>query len=198
MMAMLKRALLVLCLAAVLPLEDGAAQEHPLLAGIRLAQTQFNGWRYGNHMHRRQINCVQFVAAVVQDLVGRELTVEEQRSILINNIGRLKMLNRLVPRNDKRIRGVQTALLEMGVGQIVSTEEAQPGDFVQYWRRRKSGWRGHAALIVDIERGNGRACARLLGAHQTLKRVGIGNFYVELNDPDLKIFIVRFSKKSTS
>ena len=189
---------MVLCAVLFFAFSTSLSQEHPLLAGIRLAETQFSGWKYGHRIHRRQLNCVQFVVAVVRDLVRRELTPSEQSAILINNIARRKSLNHLIPRDDKRIRGIQTALLEMGKGRIVSPEEAQPGDFVQYWRLHKSGWRGHAGIIVDVKQENGILCASVLGSHQSLNRVGIGNFLVGLNDPGLKIYLVRFAQKEAS
>jgi hypothetical protein len=107
---------------------------------------------------------------------------------------RRRQIERLVTRDDKRIRGIQTALLEMNKGEIVQPEGARPGDFVQFWKRRNGRWRGHASIIVEVINRNGLRCAIVFGAHQTLNGVGIGEFELGLNDPEIKSYIVRFKK----
>lgn len=168
------------------------ANEHPLLVGVRLAETRFKDWRYGHREYRRQVNCVQFMAAVVEELLQRELSPAERSAILINRIGRRRHLARLIQHNDKRIRGIQTALVQMGKGQIIKPSEAKPGDFIQYWKLRNGRWVGHASIIIDVIQREGTSCALVFGSHQSLDGVGIGDFEVGLNDPEIKVYLVRF------
>jgi hypothetical protein len=168
------------------------ANEHPLLVGVRLAETRFNGWRYGHREYRRQVNCVQFMVAVVEELLQRELTPEERSGILINRVGRRWRLPRLVQNDDPRIRGIQTALVQMGKGVIVKPSDAKPGDFIQYWKKRNGRWIGHASIIADVIRRETTTCALVFGSHQSLGGIGIGEFEVGLNDPEVKVYVVRF------
>ena len=190
---MLPRRVNVCALAFLLLLTSNArAHDHPLLVGVRLAETRFKDWRYGHRLHRNQVNCVLFMTAVVEDLLRRPLTADERAAILISNVRRGKRLQQLVARDDERIRGIQTALVKMGNGEIVTPHRAQPGDFIQFWKYRNGHWRGHTSIIVDVLDRNGSLCAIVFGAHQTLGGVGIGEFEVGLNDPDIKSYIVRF------
>lgn len=168
--------------------------EHPLLVGVRLAETDFKDWRYGYRLHRKQLNCVQFMVAVVEQLLQRELSAEERSAILINNIGRRANLGRLIGEDDRRVRGIQTALVEMEKGEVVDLSEARPGDFVQYWVQRNGRWTGHAAIIQEIRDENGMRCAIVFGSHQSLGGVGIGEFEVGLNEPGAKVYLVRFKQ----
>lgn len=170
---------------------ESVSDEHPLLVGLRLTETQYRSWAYGHRAHRRQVNCVQFMAAVVENLLGRELRADERSAIMISNVRR-RDLDRLVTRDDRRIRGIQTALVEMNRGEVVRPEEARPGDFVQYWKKYNGRWRGHAAIIADVIHRSGAVCAIVFGAHRTINGVGIGDFEVGLNDPDIRAYIVRF------
>ncbi len=188
---MLRR--LVLCaIVLLLTCSVYAANEHPLLVGVRLGETRFKDWRYGHREYRQQVNCVQFMVAVVEELLQRELTEDERDAILIKKIGRRKHLWRLIVHNDRRIRGIQTALVQMRKGQMIKPSEAKPGDFVQYWRLKDGRWVGHAAIILEIMNRNGMLCALVFGSHQSLGGVGVGNFEVGLNDPQTKTYLVRF------
>ena len=169
-----------------------SANEHPLLVGVRLAETRFRDWRYGHRVYRQQVDCVQFVAAVVEELLQRGLLPEERSSILINNVGRRRHLKNLILQNDKRIRGIQTALVQMGKGEIIKPSEAEPGDFIQFWRQRNGRWYGHAAIVVDVFSREGSVCSLVFGSQQSNHGVGIGNFEVGLNDPNIKAYVVRF------
>lgn len=183
----------LVCIVALMFLSDAVkANEHPLLVGVRLAETRFNGWRYGHREYRRQVNCVQFMVAVVEELLQRELTPEERSGILINRVGRRWRLPRLVQNDDPRIRGIQTALVQMGKGVIVKPSDAKPGDFIQYWKKRNGRWIGHASIIADVIRRETTTCALVFGSHQSLGGIGIGEFEVGLNDPEVKVYVVRF------
>lgn len=165
-------------------------QENPLLTGVRLGETTFKNWKYGHRVDRRQVDCVVFVAAVVESLLQRELTKTERDAIFINNIGGTKNLGRLLRVNDKRIRGIQTALVEMEKGEIVKPAEAQPGDFVQFWRLKKGKWSGHVAIIAEVIDRKAGSCALIFGAHQSLRKIGMANYEVHLDVP--QTYIVRF------
>ncbi|MDL1894585.1 hypothetical protein FBQ87_17105 [Sphingobacteriales bacterium CHB3] len=162
---------LVPCFIVLFFAFESALAEHPLLVSVRLAETDFKNWRYGHRLHRKQLNCVQFVVVVVEELLKRELTAEERRAILISNVGRRSNLPRLINQDDKRIRGIQTALVEMNKGEIIQPSEAKPGDFIE---------------------DNGLRCAAIFGSHQSLGGVGIADFEVGLNDPNVRTYLVRF------
>lgn len=183
---------LVPCFIVLFFAFESALAEHPLLVSVRLAETDFKNWRYGHRLHRKQLNCVQFVVVVVEELLKRELTAEERRAILISNVGRRSNLPRLINQDDKRIRGIQTALVEMNKGEIIQPSEAKPGDFIQYWSKRNGRWVGHAAIVQDIREDNGLRCAAIFGSHQSLGGVGIADFEVGLNDPNVRTYLVRF------
>lgn len=180
------------CFAVLFLVSSVSFAEHPLLVGVRLAETEFKDWDYGYRAHRKQVNCVLFMVAVVEELVQRDLTREERNAILINNVGRRRNLSNLIRKDDKRIRGIQTALVEMDKGYSVKPSEAKPGDFVQYWKLYNGRWKGHTAIIQEVQEKNGLRCAIIFGSHQSLGGVGIGEFEVGLNDPDVKVYLVRF------
>jgi hypothetical protein len=167
------------------------ATENPLLVAVRLAEIDFNGWAYGHRLAQREINCVQFVAAVVEDLLGRKLEKNEEEILFVKHVGRSRNVKRLIRRNDGRIKGVQTALIAMGKGESVEPAEAAPGDFVQFWRQHNGRWFGHTGIIINVENRAGRLCALLFGAHQSLNGVGVGGFELGLNDPTLRVYVVR-------
>lgn len=171
-----------------------AVAEHPLLVSLQLGESRFRDWSYGHRMDRRQINCVQFVAEVTRELLQRDLTPEEVSAIYIKLPRRERNLDRLIARRDPRMAGIQKALLETGRGIVVKPEEAAPGDFIQYWTRRDGRWRGHSAVIAEIEKRDSRICSVVFGSHQSLGGIGISNFEVGLNDPDVLVYIVRFKR----
>ncbi|MEM6749254.1 MAG: hypothetical protein AAGA57_07620 [Planctomycetota bacterium] len=80
---------------------------------------------------------------------------------------RIAVLDKLVETKDPQIRGVQTALVEAGLGHAVAPEDIRAGDFVQYWYRSKKlgRWLGHSGVIGEIK-PNGRIV--LWGAHLSI------------------------------
>ena len=167
-------------------------QDSTLVAGMRLSETMFKDWKYGDRSERKQLNCVQFIAAVVEDLVQRKLVPEERDAIYINNIGGTQNLSRLILQDDKRIRGIQTALVQMGKGEIVLPADAKAGVFIQFWRKSKGKWHGHTAIIMGVTNTSGKVCALLYGSHRSLGRIGIANYEIPLEDPAIRIYLVRF------
>ncbi len=189
--SILKRRSTGLLVVAFLLTMSGRSQENPLNTGIRLSETTFKNWKYGHNVGRRQVDCVIFVAAVVESLLQRELTKSEQDAIYINNIGGTKNLGRLIRVNDARIRGIQTALVDMKIGEVVKAEDAKPGDFVQFWRLKKGKWIGHVAIIANVIDRKVGACALIFGAHQSLRKIGMANYEVHLDVP--QTYIVRYT-----
>lgn len=181
---------LVLC---IIFLSDPSHAEHPLLVSLRLEESRFKDWTYGYKVDRRQINCVQFVAEVARELLQRELTPDELNAIYIKLPRKERNLERLIRKNDPRMRGIQSALTSMGKGTIIQPTDAAPGDFVQYWTKRGGRWRGHSAVIAQVENRNGQLCSVVFGSHQSLGGVGLSNFEVGLNDPDVIVYLVRFT-----
>jgi hypothetical protein len=168
------------------------ASEHSLHLAWRLADQDFKRWQYGSKAEQQQINCVQFLEHVVRSLIGRELRASERDALLIQNIRRRENLQRLVERGDKRTRGIQHALLAMKRGKIVSASKAKPGDFVQYWYKKEGVWLGHAALIQQILSEEKKYCAYIFGAHESINAIGVAGYQITLNDPLMKVYIVRF------
>ena len=68
------------------------SQENPLLTGVRLSETTFKNWKYGHRIEHREVDCVVFIAVVVESLLQRELTKTERDAIFINNVGGTKNL----------------------------------------------------------------------------------------------------------
>lgn len=109
------------------------ADDAPLLVAHRLGETRYLGWTYGSDPAKRQVNCVQFVAAVLEKLLVRRLTSLETDAVYIRGVDG-KALDKLIVDEDERIKGVQYALtyvLKRGIK--VEPFAAQSGDFIQYW-----------------------------------------------------------------
>jgi hypothetical protein len=133
------------------------------------------------------------MAAVVEHMLGRKLERAEEEILFIKHVGRGK-LKQFLLRNDKRIKGIQTALVRMRRGTTVRASEAMPGDFVQFWRQERGRWFGHTGIIVDVMNRNGRLCSLVFGAHQSLNGIGVGGYELGLNDPSLKVYLARFKQ----
>ena len=151
------------------------------------------------------INCVEFVTEVVRECCARsdqhaKFTAELRQGIAIDNIRPDENLAALIEKGDDRIKGVQWALTQAGLGIAVDVVDAQPGDFVQYWYRSGDGWAGHSAVIKSIAEGT----AVLLGSHHTAlareqdkpaaqRSGGVGESVpINLGDPARKVFVVRW------
>ncbi len=168
------------------------AMEHPLHLAWRLSEEKYSGWLYGRIIEQKQINCVRFLEDVLEGLLQRPLRASERDKILIQNIADTEDLQKLVERGDKRTRGIQQALLSMKRGRVVFPKDARPGDFVQYWYKKGSLWVGHAAIIQEVVSEGNFYCSFTFGAHESLNGVGVAGYMVTLNDPHMKVYIVRF------
>ena len=172
-----------------------------------LAQTTFAGFRYGSNPDRKQIDCTQFMQAVIERVIGRKLTEIESQAVLIAGLpSGAGKLDSLIHAEDRRTKGVQYALTEvLPVGKIVEPDSARPGDLVQYWIKASSGhFKGHTAIILDVTMEGGVRTARLYGSHKTLGRIGVavdrqGNdLRLRLKGKDRKVYIVRIEPSRIS
>lgn len=168
------------------------AGEHPLHLAWRLAEERYSGWTYGRIGDQRQVDCVSFLENMLEQLLRRPLHSKEREKILIQNITKREDLQKLVEREEKRTRGIQHALVSMRRGKVIRPPDARPGDFIQYWYKRDSLWVGHAALIQEVRREGDFYCSFTFGAHESLNGVGVAGYMVTLNDPHMKVYIVRF------
>lgn len=178
-----------------------------LAVARELATTTYAGFTYGSNPSHQQIDCTQFLQAVIERVIGRRLTEEEARAVLISGLpSGARKLDSLVAANADRTRGVQYALTEvLPIGRVVSADSARPGDMVQYWIRSSSGhYKGHVAIIESVKYEDGGPVARLYGSHKTLGRIGIavdrqGNeLGLRLQGKDRKVYIVRIEPAKLS
>lgn len=180
---------------------DANSETIEVLAVAReLATTTYAGFTYGSNLSRKQIDCTQFMQAVIERVVGRNLTDDEAKAVLISGLpSGARKLDSLVAAEDDRIKGVQYALTQvLPIGRSVSADSAKPGDLIQYWIRGSSGhYKGHVAIIEDVARKSGSPVARLYGSHKTLGRIGIAvdqhrnDLKLKLKGKDRKVYIVR-------
>lgn len=171
-----------------------------LATAKKLAQEEFAGFRYGSNPNRRQVDCTQFMQAVIEKVIGRSLTDDETQAVLISGLpSGARKLDSLINAEDKRIKGVQYALTEvLPIGRIIEPDSAQPGDMVQYWIKSSTGhYKGHTAIILDVGHDGGLPTARLYGSHKTLGGIGVavdrgGNdLKLKLKGSGRKVYIVR-------
>ncbi|MGF1581601.1 MAG: hypothetical protein ACFCD0_19915 [Gemmataceae bacterium] len=151
-------------------LEPDSDTPKPLAIAKHLAKTKYKGWTYGTNAKKKQLNCVQFVGAVVERATNKSLSRKMRSRIYISNLSATerKRLPKLIQNEDPRTKGIQHALVSMGRGKIVSPTQAKPGDFVQYWMKRPGGtWFGHAAIIESVSKNGNTVSAKLYGSHQT-------------------------------
>lgn len=180
-----------------------------------LAESAYAGFRYGSNPARRQVDCSQFMQAIVERMIGRTLSETEAKAVLIAGLPPgARVLDSLIEANDDRITGVQYALTEIiPIGRAVSVDSVMPGDLIQYWIRSSSGhYKGHTAVIETVGQKGNIPVATLYGSHKTLGRIGTavdrsGNtLKLKLSGQDRKVFLVRidpelltifFAKQST-
>jgi len=162
-----------------------------------LAKTKYGGWTYGPDPSKNQVDCTQFVQAVLTDMnVPLDSTAKKAINI---NYHFDKGIEEAVRKGDDRTRGVHYALIDLlKKGKDVSPSKAQPGDFIQYWIFRGDRLIGHSAIIHKIiEDKSGNRAAELYGAHETPKPKGtIGLAVTEpvkLEGADRKVYIARLT-----
>jgi hypothetical protein len=173
------------------------ADDKPLVVAKRLANDRFNGWKYGEDASKKQIDCVQFVLAVVEETTRQKLPPASRERILISDVAAADLKRNhyaLVVDEDPRTKGVQEALVTADLGAAIEPKNAKPGDLIQYWMQRDDGtWFGHAAVIETVTRNTrGSRSAELFGAHKSLNGLGTSTFNLDLTSHSKrKIYIVR-------
>lgn len=183
--------------------EGGAGEIAPsVLAALEFSASAFAGWAYGSDAKAQQVDCTQWVFAVLEARMGKAWSKDTRNAIyqriLMTDIGALKPAERvpLIAADDARTKGVVTALVDAGLGSAVSVEGLASGDFVQYWPADGDSWsvRGHSAQVVSARKTKRGIEARLLGSHGS--RGGIGLIDLVLAPaagakPKFKVWAVR-------
>ena len=162
----------------------------PLETAEALAKKDFAGWTYGAKAADRQIDCVQFMAAVIAQEVARPLGKAERNTININHGWTAEEVQaKAETGKDPKVSGLVHALVDlMKVAERVPLAEARPGDFVQYWMKRKDGrWFGHASLIAKVEGGH----AVLYGSHKSTNGIAMSGFKLNLLGKDRHVYLAR-------
>jgi len=166
----------------------------PLMIAKELSSTEFYGWSYGSDSESCQINCVQFVAAVLEKLLGEKLDSEVVDQIFVNSIKPESLIHN-GPDSRIAFKGIQHAMVNMLECAVqIEPEEAESGDFIQYYMKRKDGtWFGHASIIDSIEAETGNKLAYLFGAHASTKGIAVSEFRLNLTGPNRVIYLARYS-----
>ncbi len=154
-----------------------------------LANTKYKGWVYGPSAAKHQVDCVQFVLAVVSEELKAPLNAQARKAILISHGWNAAQVQSFAEAGkEPRIAGVQYALVDvLKKGERIEPKNARPGDLIQYWTKRQNGkWGGHSAVISDVKDN----MATLLGAHQSSGKVD-ENLKIDLLGKDRHVFIVR-------
>ena len=160
------------------------------------ASSRFHQYRYGDNLKMGQVNCVQFVGAVVERLLERPLKKDEEDAVYIRY--KFDDLNDAVHSGDARTQGIQNALCNViKAGTSVSPKDVAVGDFVQYWIQKKDGsWLGHSAIVVKIiAKENADVRVAIYGSHKSTNGIAVTDFGgqgLSLVGPDRKVYVVRF------
>jgi hypothetical protein len=184
---------------AIASLIGTASAADPLAVAKELAASRFDGWRYGSNAAKQEVDCVQFLLAVVEESIQATLALEARNRLLVAELSEEEKkhpaLGILVIDGDARTKGVQSALIDAGLGEAVPIAEASSGDLIQYWMKKNDGtWFGHAGVIESVDRSGGLAKARIFGAHATPSpgKIGTSTFELRLfDDTDRRIYLVR-------
>lgn len=170
--------------------------EKPVLEKARtLGAGKFNGWKYGSSADKKQIDCVQFLVAVVEEVNGATLPKDQSAAILINPPP--KDLAKAVQSLEPETKGVVHALVDLAkTANTVAPDDAKAGDMVQYWIKDSGGvWIGHAAVVSKVWKdSSGGARVALYGAHRSTDGVGETDFNkvgLALKSPDRIVYICR-------
>jgi hypothetical protein len=171
----------VVCMVCLMSLvasaEDQEARITPLAAAQRVAETRFPDFAYGHNAAKKQVDCVQFLQAVLEDLLARDLTEAESDAVLIDY--RFDDLGSAVVGRDPRTKGVVRAIAEtIACGREIRVSDVAPGDFVQYWYKSRSGkWLGHASVVSRVWRPQeGDIRVAIFGSHKSKNRICENDF----------------------
>jgi hypothetical protein len=171
-------------------LVSGFSQADTLDTARKLEVSRYKNWTYGSNAAKREVDCVQFILAVVEEELRATLKDEIRKAILIDHgWSPIETQVYAAKGTDPRLGGVRYALCQLSkYGKEVAAAEAQQGDVVQYWMKKSDGtWFGHAGVISSIKDGR----AKLYGAHSSQNRIVDSPFSLDLNGPDRRVYLVR-------
>lgn len=176
----------MLLAAVVLPCMPALAG--PLETARLLADTKFKDFTYGSNAAKKQVDCVQFILAVVEEELKMTVGPASRNAILISH-GWTAADTQLkaAAGTDPLLAGVQHALVTMNRGKAVPPAEAQTGDLIQYWMKKSDGsWFGHSGIIISVSNGK----AVLFSASQSAGKID-EKPTIDLNGANRLIYIVR-------
>jgi len=163
---------------------------NPVVTGKMLAESRFKNWTYGKEPAKKQIDCVQFVLAVIEEELTASLNDEIRRAILINyGWSEAEVQLYVGTGTDKRIAGVQYGLADLaGRGTKVDPSEVKVGDFIQYWMKKRDGtWFGHCGIVSSVAGTK----VGIYGAQLSQNKIADSEFKLDLLGNDRRIYIVR-------
>jgi len=159
-----------------------------------LESGRFKGWTYGSKASEKQIDCVQYVLAVVEEELKQTLVSSLRKAILIDHGWTASETQEHAETGtDKRLAGVQYALTELSdFGSKVEASQAQPGDIIQYWMKKGDGtWFGHSGIVVKVEGDY----ATLINASAAANRITETSDPINLKGSNRLIYIVRLKSQ---
>ena len=170
------------------------SETNTLEVAKKLVVTRFAGWTYGKNRALKQINCVQFVRAVVEEINGSALPRPVKTDIEIAHPDLFNDIDQAISEGDPRLGGVSYAIEKYRMGKRVLLSEALSGDFIQYWYKNRDGkWNGHAAIIEKVVNDTSKLfVADIFGSHGS--KNGIGTLRTKLIRKKL-VYAARFTTR---
>lgn len=122
--------------------------------------------------------CTTYVAKILKD-AGYEINKAVSRRINMTDVSKSE-IKKLLEKNDPKIKGVVTALVESGQGKEISIAELQPGDLVQWWTPTKTSGFGHVVIVKEVlpKAKNGQWWMVVHGSHYS--KGGVTDMRVQL------------------
>ncbi len=136
-----------------------------------------------------------FVCTTLVDRVLKDLGVKVDSSVVnVRRTGEMKgkPITDMFVSDSHISSGVQKAVIDAGVGTVVSLEEAKPGDFMQRWKYENGEWKGHAIIIEEVL-GDNRF--KVFGAHND--KIGV-SVATEKITKDMKVYLSRLNPDAGS
>ncbi|RAW00003.1 hypothetical protein [Pseudochryseolinea flava] len=95
-----------------------------------------------------KVVCTEFVIGVLDRLIPVTAKIKKDIRIITT-----QDLETLVKEDAQVIKGVQTALVNAGIGTVVEPHNAMAGDLVQFWNLSVLGPYGHCGFVVESKPG---------------------------------------------